>query len=335
MRAADTQTRAAQALQAARQAQEGAAVLRGLQRQAERSYEMIQEILRDLERLDVQPSAAEFPAVARMMTRRRSRAPRRSLAGAGSGSGLGSGAPGPGPAAISPVFAPRSSSLGAAEYFSAPVTPATTVSFDGGALGMGEAASMSLVAARHVRTPMFGGRRPTSVAARVGGVGAGTGGGPQSRSEASLSRAQAVWSPQIAESSAFGSPCEAPAAVAVAVAMAAPRGLSVRTASLAPSLASSPVESQRSPTPVGSPHPVEAARMLRQVMDQPRMPPPPTIDPELQAAQQQQQQRMSTWSASSARTLADDTAGRGRVIARHRVAADLGLSVRSELERRV
>ncbi|KAI7829267.1 hypothetical protein BX661DRAFT_181669, partial [Kickxella alabastrina] len=119
------------------------------------------------------------------------------------------------------------------------------------------------------------------------------------------------------------------------VAMAAPRGLSVRTASLAPSLASSPVESQRSPTPVGSPHPVEAARMLRQVMDQPRMPPPPTIDPDLQAAQQQQQQRMSTWSASSARTLADDTAGRGRVIARHRVAADLGLSVRSELERRV
>ncbi|KAJ1816795.1 hypothetical protein LPJ75_001909 [Coemansia sp. RSA 2598] len=442
MRAADSNTRATQAYQTARQVQEDASVLRGLQRQAERSYELIQDILRDLERLDAalpdnvrSPSLERFPRISRLMAQRRpsnTASPASSVA-----------------SHRRPPFAVRTTSL-TADYFSAPTSPADArVSFDGGALHSAEAASMSLVAAhagglraaRGSRGPASATgslsasatgsmRRPASVVTAVRGDGRGT----HSRSEASISRAQAVWSPQISSDSAafssspagsiaasvgavsyaavaaMGTPSSSSAAAtaattgtvpasistsntasttstpaaaaeddllragpmstpvlspasARALQLRVPRGLSLRSASSAAS-SLSPCESLLSPTPVGSPQfPAEATRMLRQViLDQPqRRParseelPPIEAIPDLPSTA-----RMSTWSASSGRTLADDprtskplasaalsslTASaaiinrpiRPKSRPRQRPPVDLGLSMsmRSDLERRV
>ncbi|KAJ2719778.1 hypothetical protein GGI07_005003 [Coemansia sp. Benny D115] len=336
MRAADSGTRAAQALVAARQVHDGATVLRALQRQAERAYELVQDIMRDIERLDAleratagpptsaqsqlqsqSPAPTAFPAIERMRAQRRQR---QRL-----------------PARRTPVFAARSSSL-AADCFSAPASPADArVSFDGSTLHAPEPASMALVAARGSV------RRPASVVAHSHGT--------HSRSEVSLSRAQAVWSPQVAETAAFAeahtSPMPAPAlspASVRALHLRMPRGLSMRSSSAA----SSPSESLLSPTPAGSPQfPAEATRMLRQVIHEQ----PPVSAPELPSSAA----RMSTWSASSGRTLADDPRlpkppsaalsslaasaavvnGRSRRPAYQRALPDLGLSMRSVLERRV
>ncbi|KAJ2234998.1 hypothetical protein IWW45_002949 [Coemansia sp. RSA 485] len=423
MRAADSNTRAAQAYQAARQTQEDASVLRGLQRQAERSYELIQEILRDLERLDAMlpanktmvrssPSLEKFPRVARLMAQRR---PSNSTSPASGSSSSNR----------RPPFAARTTSLTADYFSSAPASPADLrVSFDGGPLLSAEATSMSLVAAhsgglrnaRMSRGPASATgslsasatgsmRRPASVVTAVRGDNRGS----HSRSEASISRAQAVWSPQISgDSAAFsGSPsgsianavgasmhvantvsacssnASVPAAVVVddellragpmstpvlspasarALQLRVPRGLSLRSASSAAS-SSSPCESLLSPTPVGSPQfPAEATRMLRQVIqDQPQQQqqrparseelPPIEPIPDLPSTA-----RMSTWSASSGRTLADDprttkqpSAALSSLTAsaaiinrplrpirpRQRAPVDLGLSMRSDLERRV
>ncbi|KAJ2375498.1 hypothetical protein IW150_002517 [Coemansia sp. RSA 2607] len=261
-------------------------------------------------------------------------------------------------------------------------------------------------------------RRPASVVAAVRGDGRGT----HSRSEVSLTRAQAVWSPQIsAEASTFsGSPLSATtgltmvtaatatatsnmlAAAGLAVAtddeslrpepastpvispasaralhLRVPRGTSLRpTSSVASS--SSPNESPLSPTSFGSPQfPTEATRMLRQaIQDQSQQPqyhytqrrsarseePSSALtsatSTTVESSDLPNAARMSTWSASSGRTLSEDhrtskplaSAALSSLNAsaalinrpshsstkpRYRQPSDLGLSMRSDLERRV
>ncbi|KAJ2807076.1 hypothetical protein H4R21_000621 [Coemansia helicoidea] len=95
--ASETQTRVAAVSHQARLDLDGLSVIRSLQKQAEKSYELIQDILHDLERLEAalpagskivgsdDHAAAEFPRLARMMAQRRrsslhSASPRSSMA---------------------------------------------------------------------------------------------------------------------------------------------------------------------------------------------------------------------------------------------------------------
>ncbi|KAJ2818739.1 hypothetical protein IWW50_005710, partial [Coemansia erecta] len=83
VRAAETQTRLAHASQLAKHEQDNLSVLKTLQRQTEKSYELIQDVLHDLERLEAalptadrlganeSDMATEFPLLAKMLAQRR------------------------------------------------------------------------------------------------------------------------------------------------------------------------------------------------------------------------------------------------------------------------
>ncbi|KAJ2158693.1 hypothetical protein GGF46_003589 [Coemansia sp. RSA 552] len=191
-RTVETQTRLLHADQIAKHDQGGLSVLKSLQRQTEKSYELIQDILHDLERLEAALPAharvsanesrveTEFPYLSHMLTQRR-----RSTLPAGGSEHSNSSVP------ASPI-----------------TSDDARVSFDGEAIHPMEMASIAMLASQGTPRSIkrrsvqpFGPPRPPNSTRSIYGDYKGS----HSRSEVSLSKEQVVWSPQIsATESAHG-----------------------------------------------------------------------------------------------------------------------------------